>query len=195
MSESQRIDWDLARRRLEHAERILQHSAQVSPVEAERIYRERAERIARSVSHGEPEGAVRILVFSLGGTRFGIMLANVAEVIAQPKISPVPGAPPEVRGLIQVRGEVQPVWDLRFVLDLPREEESEGAHAQIVLLRRGSRQMGIVTDRVEDIQSVAEHEKKPAPTTVMGAGWMTAEFTTVLDTKRLFEKFQDSRTL
>lgn len=63
--------------------------------------------------------AVELLAFEAGGSRFGIELAAVREVLRAVLITPLPGAPPVIEGIIDVRGTVVPVYDLRARFGLP----------------------------------------------------------------------------
>ncbi|HSJ06471.1 MAG TPA: chemotaxis protein CheW [Longimicrobiales bacterium] len=63
--------------------------------------------------------AVDLLAFEVGGARFGIELTAVREVVRAVFITPLPGAPPTVEGIIDVRGTVVPVYDLRTRFGLP----------------------------------------------------------------------------
>ena len=61
----------------------------------------------------EAEKSVELLVFEIGDGRFGIDLGTVQEVVRAVLISPLPGGPPVVEGVIDVRGRIVPVYDLR----------------------------------------------------------------------------------
>jgi purine-binding chemotaxis protein CheW len=63
--------------------------------------------------------AVELLAFEAGGARFGIEMGTVREVLRAVFITPLPGAPPVVEGIIDVRGTVVPVYDLRARFGLP----------------------------------------------------------------------------
>jgi purine-binding chemotaxis protein CheW len=195
MSDGARLNWQKARQRLEEAQNALEPSGQLSQAELDRVYRERAVRLSQPLTHTNQAGAESILVFRLGDSRFGVALATVAEVIAHPKIAPVPGAPPEIAALIQVRGEVRPVWDLRPMLGLPIAAGFHWDAAQIILLRNGAHEIGILVDTVEDVVSARERRQTPASTAGLPGSWVTEDFTTVLDTKSLIDIFQDPRPL
>jgi purine-binding chemotaxis protein CheW len=63
--------------------------------------------------------AMELLAFEVGGARFGVELHAVREVLRAVLITPLPGAPPVVEGIIDVRGMVVPVYDLRTRFGLP----------------------------------------------------------------------------
>lgn len=64
-------------------------------------------------------GASEILIFEIAGRRFGALLPDVVEVLRSATISPLPKAPPVIEGVLNVRGTVIPVLDIRIRFDLP----------------------------------------------------------------------------
>jgi chemotaxis signal transduction protein len=98
----------------------------------------------------------------------------------------VPGAPPEVAGLIQVRGEVRPVLNAGRLLGVPGDH-SRGSNI-ILLLRRGPREIGVQVDEVDDIRAVSQDERKPPFRGAVHARWMTDDLVTVLDTDSLLKE-------
>jgi purine-binding chemotaxis protein CheW len=73
--------------------------------------------------------------------------------------SPVPGAPPALRGVLNVHGAVVPVVDVRARLGLP--SRPLGADAHLVLARAGDRLVALEVDRVLEIREVAEADVEP----------------------------------
>jgi chemotaxis signal transduction protein len=144
----------------------------------------RAELLARPVSHGEDSAGEGIMIVRIGSARYGIALPEIAEVTCGSACAPVPGAPPEVAGLIQVRGEVRPVVNAGRILGV----DIRGHSKIILLLRRGSREIGIQVDEVEDIRTVREEERKSPFHGAAHARWMTDDLVTVLDTNSLLEE-------
>lgn len=63
--------------------------------------------------------ALDLLVFELAGARYALELACVREVLRAVFITPLPDAPPVVEGVVDIRGEIVPVYDLRARFDLP----------------------------------------------------------------------------
>ena len=92
------------------------------------------------------------LLFTLDGQRFAIPLASAREVVRAVAITPLPGAPPVVEGVIDVRGAVVPVLDLRRRLGLASRPVS--AADQMVLAWTGERQVALRVDRVEWMESI-----------------------------------------
>lgn len=184
------LDWEAAKKRLAQTQAALDQTATRSDEELTRIYQARADALARPVQSSETREAGQIMLFGIGVARFGIPLESVAEAIGNPKIAPVPGAPNAVAGLIQVRGEVRPVWNIGPILGLASPENGQTEHSRVILLRNGAHEFGILVDRIEDVASSAGDLR---PTTIGSvAASITKDFVTVLDSQSLFEKLQDS---
>lgn len=188
------FDWQAARAQLERARSAIEASGR-SDEQIEKLYRRRAELLAQPAAGTSAAGdAVEtIMVFRLGAERYAAPLAAVAEVIARPRIAAAPGAPAEIAGLIQVRGEIRVVWDLRQLLGLPSPGlpgdgppgENNDGPGVVLLLRTAAGEAGALADEVEDIRVVQEDEKRPALEKAAHAAWMTADLVTVLDTESL----------
>ncbi len=189
MSANRTLDWEAAKKRLSELDAALDHSLIPSGADIERVYQSRAAFLAQIQQRPEIENTERILVFRVGSSRFGVPLGEVAEVITSPKIASVPGADENVAGLLQVRGEVRPVWNLRAVLGLPADQNAVENAGHVILLRNGSREIGILAENLEDI--VSSVERQPAPATSLRGSWLTPDFVTVLNTETLVEKLQD----
>lgn len=65
---------------------------------------------------------MRAIVLPIGADRYGIELTDVREVVPAPRLTPVPGAPAAVLGVVNLRGEVVPVLDTARLLGLPALE-------------------------------------------------------------------------
>lgn len=187
-------DWAAVRRRLEAAERTLSMGAEPTWEEIERVFRKRAEELARPLARVEDVRTGSILVIRAGNVRFGIPLDQIAEVVPHPKIARVPGAPSEIAGLIQVRGEVRPVWDLTVLMGLNGPETIPSPSAQIVLLRHAAREIGVIAEAIEDSVPYNPEKLQPSPRNLPGTR-MTDDYVAVLDVKTLFVRFQGSTTL
>lgn len=108
----------------------------------------------------EEEEAVPMVVVSLDGQPFGIAGGPAREIVAGARIVPVPGAPPVIRGVILLRGEIEAVVDLRPVLGL--EPVDVAAGSRIVMVVGHALRAGLLVDAVEDVADVPGGAVKPA---------------------------------
>jgi purine-binding chemotaxis protein CheW len=102
------------------------------------------------------------LSFSLAGEEYAVDILRVQEIRGICPITPLPQAPPRVRGVMNLRGSVVPVIDMRAALGLA-EEKAYGPFVVIIVLSVRGRTMGFVVDSVSDVLSVdaASVERTP----------------------------------
>lgn len=93
-----------------------------------------------------------LVTFNLLKEEFGVEISNVQEIIRAIDITPVPGAPSHVRGVINLRGKIIPVVDLRRRFSLPETEYSEDQ--RIVVVEVGPKRIGMLVDSVSQVIKV-----------------------------------------
>jgi purine-binding chemotaxis protein CheW len=91
------------------------------------------------------------LVFEVGGRRFGLPAADLREIVRAVSVTPLPGGPAAVEGVINVRGSVVPVIDLRRALGLPPRGVALSDH--LVILRSGTTPLALRVDRALEIRA------------------------------------------
>lgn len=151
------IDWDLAKRQLQEAETALENALVASPERIERTYRDRAaEMEKRHTGTTKDVRALRVLVFSLGTETYGLPVTDLAEVLISMKCTPVPRAASELAGVINLRGELRSVIDLRRLLSLPGKDDESSV--RILMVRNGAQEVGLKVGSVEKVQSISEDD-------------------------------------
>lgn len=111
-------------------------------------------------------GQRQFATFYLGDLLFGIDIANVQEINRQGNITPVPHADAHVRGVINLRGEVATVIDLRSVLGMAAAEDTPSARNLIV--HSQGEAIGLWVDRISDILTLRDDEISRPPANVDG---------------------------
>jgi purine-binding chemotaxis protein CheW len=104
--------------------------------------------------------AGKYLTFFLGAEEYGVEILKVHEIIGILPITRVPRTPSFIRGVINLRGKVIPIIDLRDRFGMPREEANESCI--IVVAIRGI-QLGAVVDKVSEVLNIAEDSIEPTP--------------------------------
>jgi len=110
--------------------------------------------------------AGKYLTFSLANEAFGIPVLKVREIITMLHITMVPQMPPYVKGVINLRGKVIPVIDLRTKLRLPEAEITENSCIIVVQLAMPGGELkhaGLIVDAVEEVANVAIEDIEPSP--------------------------------
>lgn len=146
------IDWDAIRARLRRSEAALDATAAVGPDRLAAVYRARAAALAdrRGATVGPVYGP-RVLVFELAGERYGLDFGDVAELLPFAGCTPVPGGPPEMLGVIGVRGAIRSVFDLGRLLGLP----AGGPGGYVLLARSAGRTGAFRVDRLDAVRPLA----------------------------------------
>ena len=109
--------------------------------------------------------AGKYLTFSLGAEEYGLPVLKVREIIKLMDITPVPQVPAHVRGVINLRGKVIPVIDLRAKFSLPAYDYDERSCIVVVdvALKQQRVMLGVVVDAVSEVLNITAAEIDPAP--------------------------------
>ncbi len=111
---------------------------------------------------GHPAGkASRYLVFYLSGSHYSVPLLKVREVMAMTEITPVPYTPPHFKGIINLRGQVITVIDLRLKLQVKIDASQK--ESAIIILDLISGPLGIIVDSVESVVAVHPENVQACP--------------------------------
>ena len=114
----------------------------------------------------EARGAVReqtreVLVFVLGGEEYGVDILKVQEIRGYEKVTPIPSAPAYLKGVVNLRGIIVPVIDMRIKFGLA--DPKYDSFTVVIILRVGGRIIGVVVDAVSDVVQLAPSDVKAAP--------------------------------
>lgn len=154
--EREPINWEAVRQGLSEVDKTLAALDGGNRERESHILRERAAMLARAPEMPSREGGDRgeeILVFGLGGERYGLSTAHIAEVMPMSPLTPISGVPDFVAGVVPSRSGVLAVNDLRVLLDLPLERLEEPA--AIVVLQSESMEFGILADTIHGVERYA----------------------------------------
>jgi purine-binding chemotaxis protein CheW len=110
---------------------------------------------------------VEYVTFHVGNLLIGVDIHNVEEINRQVHITPVPQAPPQVRGVINLRGEVVTVVDLSNVLGMGNTKV--GQDTRTVVVNAQDEQIGLLVDRIADVVLAHSDQIDPPPANVGGA--------------------------
>lgn len=109
--------------------------------------------------------AGKYLTFDLADEQFGIRILKVREIIRVMNTTRVPGAPSYVRGVVNLRGRIIPVLELRARFGLDAIEDGDRTCIVVVEVERDGRhvQMGLLVDSVCEVLMVTEDDVEPPP--------------------------------
>ncbi len=109
----------------------------------------------------------KYLTFHLAGEDYGIDIAFVTEIIGIQKITEVPDMPDFVKGVINLRGKVIPVMDVRLRFHLDERDYDE--RTCIVVVDINGTAVGLVVDQVNEVADIPEADVEPPPRTTKGS--------------------------
>lgn len=109
----------------------------------------------------------KYLTFALGKEEYGIPIQRVKEIIGMMEITEVPRTPDFIKGVINLRGKIIPLMDLRLKFGLPEKTYSERTCIIVVEVAseedRSVRMMGIAVDMVSEVVNIAEGDVEQPP--------------------------------
>ncbi|MGC8742838.1 MAG: chemotaxis protein CheW [Verrucomicrobiia bacterium] len=101
--------------------------------------------------------------FGISGYTFGAAADSVQEIVTNNTITPVPLAPPDISGLLNVRGQIVTAINLRRRLGITNSDSKTGVH---ILVRGGDSTVSLFADLVEDVMDINSADVEPVPDTV-----------------------------
>jgi purine-binding chemotaxis protein CheW len=107
-----------------------------------------------------PRAGGKFLTFFLGAEEYGVEILRVQEIIGLLPITRVPRTPAFIRGVVNLRGKVIPIVDLRTKFSLA---ETETAETCIIVVAIRGVHIGVVVDRVSEVSDIAGGEIEDAP--------------------------------
>ncbi|MFO7803455.1 MAG: chemotaxis protein CheW [Desulfovermiculus sp.] len=111
------------------------------------------------------ELAGKYLTFELGEEGYGLEILKVQEIIGMQEITKIPRTPDYVKGVINLRGKVIPVVDLRLKFGMPEQEVTRKTCIIVTQVQRGESSLiiGIVVDEVSEVMEISGDQIEPAP--------------------------------
>ena len=135
-----------------------------------------------------------LLAFILGESRCALPVSEIQEILPAVMLSPIPGQTLPLEGMLNLRGAMIPVLDLRSCLDLPQIRWS--SETRIIVVKTKETRMGVVVDRVEDVVEVEERDQmaplRESHPLVASVGTFEGKALTVIRPERLAESYQQS---
>lgn len=115
----------------------------------------------RQTDLGNANGISQFLTFALNDQEFGIEILRVQEIKNFSRVTPIPNMPECIKGVINLRGTVVPIVDLRKKFNMPTEEYNQ--FTVIIVVNVGTKIMGLVVDAVSDVLNVGEESIEKTP--------------------------------
>jgi purine-binding chemotaxis protein CheW len=134
------------------------------------------------------------LTFRLGKEDYGIEIRYVTEIVGMQKITEVPDMPVFVKGVVNLRGQVIPVLDVRLRFNMQSRDYDE--RTCIIVVNIGGSQVGLVVDTVNEVRNIDDEQISPPPRTagadsakyIQGMGKVGEEVIILLEGQRLLHE-------
>jgi len=140
----------------------------------------------------------KFLTFLMAHEKYGLEILKVREIIGIMDVTPVPTTPAFVRGVINLRGKVIPVVDLRLKFGMEPKEDTQRTCIIVVHLAREGQEMimGIIVDEVSEVLDIDQDQIEPPPSFgadirtdfILGMGKVNQRVVTMLDIDRVLSE-------
>mgnify|MGYP001205208346 FL=1 len=114
-----------------------------------------------TITPGSATTTHQFLTFALGQEEYGVEILKIQEIKGFSAITPLPNAPAYVKGVLNLRGTIVPIVDLRKKFGMP--EEAYTTFTVIVVVRVQGQVMGFIVDAVSDVLTVTGADIQPTP--------------------------------
>jgi purine-binding chemotaxis protein CheW len=141
--------------------------------------------------HGADADSQQFLTFKLAGEEYGVGILSVQEIRGWSAVTAIPHSPAWLLGVINLRGAVVPIIDLRIKFNFAKAEYNE--FTVVIILNVGARVVGVVVDGVSDVITLTAEQIKPAPSLgsntdtshIIGFGTLDERMRILMDVERL----------
>jgi len=116
---------------------------------------------ATEAKHGSGDELLQLVSFNIGDEEFGVDILQVQEINRMLEVTKVPNAPEYVDGVINLRGKVIPIIDLRRRFGMARKEHDK--HTRIVVVELNGKVVGFVVDAVREVLRIPRSVTEPPP--------------------------------
>ena len=158
------IDWNEILKKVEQAEKYLMNSSVLSKEEQLPILKKRAHELSiEQIETTTGQELIEIIEFSLGYERYGLETSFIREVYPLKDFTPLPGTPAFLLGIINVRGQIISVIDLKKFFNIP--EKGLGELNKVIIIKNERMEFGILADTIEGTYSIPLETVKSSPFT------------------------------
>jgi purine-binding chemotaxis protein CheW len=138
----------------------------------------------------------QLVAFFLANEEYGVTITQIQEVIRKPNITHIPGMPDFIEGVINLRGKVIPIIDLRKRFGLEQMQESD--KTRIIVANTSDQTIGLIVDGVSEVIHLPEDQIDPIPPTIAsidaeylsGVGKMDRRLVILLNVEKLLSELE-----
>lgn len=182
------FDWNEVRRRIESARAAAERAWAPDPEEVKRVLKARAQALAREPDTAQAAETLECVEFLLAHETYAVESRFVREVCPLEDLTPLPCTPAFVLGIVNLRGEILSVIDLKKFFDLPKRGLTD--LNKVIVLQSDNMLFGILADSILGVRRVPLSTIQPSLPTLTGIRekylkGVTAERTVLIDAEKL----------
>jgi purine-binding chemotaxis protein CheW len=164
-----KVNWEEIKNRVNRLQESLNQNTRLLPDEKRSVLKARAQALAvEKKDETDQKENIEIVVFSLASETYGIEISYIREVYPLKDYSTLPGTPPFVLGIVNIRGQIISIIDLKKLFNLP--EKGLGELNKVIIIHNERMEFGIMADIIEGTQSVPPEDILATPLTLTGIG-------------------------
>ncbi len=160
------IDWRAVHQRLDAARAATEHAWTPNADETKRILKARAQALAREPAKAQAADALELVEFVLAHEKYGVETSFVREIHPLTDLTPLPCTPAFVLGIVNLRGEIVSVIDIKKFFDLPEKGLTD--LNKVIVLQSETMRFGILADAVLGVRRIPAAEIQPSLPTLTG---------------------------
>lgn len=111
---------------------------------------------------------LRLATFAVGADLYAMDIMRIREIVRPMPVTPVPKAPAGMVGVMDLRGQVLPLFDLRLRFDLGPRAEADLVHVRYLIVKLDGRTLGLVVDQVHDVVNLTRAQLRVGPGVMAG---------------------------
>ena len=139
----------------------------------------------------------KLLTFSLSSEAYGVSILKIREIIGMMDITPVPKTPDFIKGVINLRGKIIPVMDLRLKFGMEAQDYNDRTCIIVaeIEIKGVQKLLGVVVDMVSEVVTISDDQIEPPPeygtsvehNSILGIGKIKERVVIILDINEVFQ--------
>ncbi len=182
------VDWDDVHQRTQNAEDVLARGFAPSREQKNKILKERAKALSREEQKETEREEIEVVEFLLAHEKYAFETEYVREVVPLKELTLLPGTPPFILGITNVRGQIVSVMDIKKFFELPEKGLTD--LNKVILLHSQDMEFGVLADMISGVRKLFADELQMTLPTLTGIReeylrGVTLERVVVLDAEKL----------